>query len=299
MSVFALVGGQVFLPDGVRDGLAVIVENGVITATQLQADVAPSVPIVDVGGRLIAPGFIDLHAHGAVGRSFDEPDPAAHQEILQFHARHGVTAMQASLVSATWDDLDQRLEALAETKTSTAGGPTRLGAHLEGPFLAPSQCGAHDPAVLRTPTPRDVDKVLTRRGIVTMITIAPELPGSLTLVRRLADAGVVVAAGHSEARGDDLWPAVDAGLSHLTHLWSGQSALVRHGPWRIPGLLEESLASDGLTAEVIADGRHLPPHSWRSLAAAWAIDLPWCPTAPLAPACPTDFATGSARWTAK
>src|SRR5699024_12187961 len=78
-------------------------------------------------------------------------------------------------------------------------------------------------------------------------------------VEQFRAAGTVVAAGHSEARVPDLQAAQAAGLSHLTHLWSGQSALVREGPWRVPGLLEASLASTGLTAEVIADGKHLPP----------------------------------------
>jgi N-acetylglucosamine-6-phosphate deacetylase len=113
--------------------------------------------------------------------------------------------------------------------------------------------------VLRGPGRDDIDWLLRHRGIVSMVTLAPELAGAEEMVRRLAGSGIVVAAGHSEARGTAFHAAVDAGLSHLTHLRSGQSGLVRQGPWRVPGLLEESLASTGLTAEVIADGRHLPP----------------------------------------
>jgi N-acetylglucosamine-6-phosphate deacetylase len=91
-----------------------------------------------------------------------------------------------------------------------------------------------------------------------MVTLAPELPGALELIRALSGRGVVMAVGHSEADGDQLQAATGAGLRHITHLWSGQGSLTRRGPWRVPGLLEESLASEGLTAEVIADGRHLP-----------------------------------------
>jgi N-acetylglucosamine-6-phosphate deacetylase len=221
----------------------------------------PSMPVVDVGERMVVPGLIDLHVHGAAGHSFDEPDTGAHRRILRFHARHGVTAMHASLVSAERADLDRRLAALAVTRAAGRGGDgaALLGVHLEGPFLALAQCGAHDPAVLRSPGRDDIDWLLRQVGIVSMVTLAPELPGAVEMVRRLAGAGIVVAAGHSEARGTAFRSAVDAGLLHLTHLWSGQSGLVRQGPWRVPGLLEESLASTGLTAEVIADGRHLPP----------------------------------------
>lgn len=256
---FALTGGRL-LASELRDP-AVLIREGVIEAVLPRSVLPQAVQRVHIGGRTLVPGLIDLHAHGAAGHSFDDPDPDAHREILRFHARHGVTAMQASLVTASRDHLEQRLTALAKTKaTAPAGeGATLLGVHLEGPFLAGTQCGAHDPAVLRHPEPDDADRLLRHRDVVSMITLAPELPGALALTRRLAGAGIVVAAGHSEARGQDLGRAVEAGLRHLTHLWSGQSVMVRRGPWRVPGLVEESLASTGLTAEVIADGRHLPP----------------------------------------
>jgi N-acetylglucosamine-6-phosphate deacetylase len=253
-----LTDARVLLPDGVADGLAIVVDDGLIVALEPAAAVPPGGRTVRLGGATVVPGLIDLHAHGAAGRSFDEPDPAAHRQILRFHARHGVTAMQASLVSATVADLERRLDALAITAAQGDDGAALLGVHLEGPFLSAAQCGAHDPAVLRAPEPADADLLLRHRDLVTMVTVAPELPGVCDLVRRLSGAGIVVAAGHSEASGAELARAVDAGLRHLTHLWSGQSGLTRRGPWRVPGLLEESLASDGLSAELIADGRHLP-----------------------------------------
>jgi N-acetylglucosamine-6-phosphate deacetylase len=141
----------------------------------------------------------------------------------------------------------------------TAGGSDQLhGVHLEGPHLAVDHCGAHDPAALRAPEPGEAERLVSRPGLVRMVTVAPELEGMPEFINTLARAGVVVAAGHSDARGPELRVAIDNGLSHLTHLWSCQSALVRRGPWRVPGLIEESLASDQLTAEIIADGHHLP-----------------------------------------
>jgi len=85
------------------------------------------------------------------------------------------------------------------------------------------------------------------------------LPGALELTRKLVALGIVAAGGHSNARESDLWAAIDAGLSHIIHIWSGQSSMVREGPWRRPGLLEASLVAEGVTVEMIADNKHLPP----------------------------------------
>ncbi|MEU4194960.1 amidohydrolase family protein [Kribbella sp. NPDC026611] len=236
------------------EGSALVLRNGRIEAV-IPAAEAPA-DAVDLDGYVVLPGLIDVHAHGGGGYSFDDPDPDAHHEVLRFHARHGVTTMQASLVSAYPEDLERQLDALA----ITAAGSTQLhGVHLEGPYLAVEQCGAHDPQALRTPAADEAERLLARSGLVRMATVAPELEGVPEFVHRLTQAGVVVAAGHSEARGPELASAVDNGLTHLTHLWSCQSALVRRGPWRVPGLIEESLASEQLTAEIIADGHHLPP----------------------------------------
>jgi len=253
-----LTGATLAGPERVEEGLAVVVSEGRIAAIVPDKEVPRSARIVALDGCVVLPGLIDLHVHGGGGRSFDEADPAAQQEVLRFHARHGVTTLQASLVSASPEELDRRLDALATTVSMPSDGTHLFGVHLEGPYLAVEQCGAHDPAALRAPAPDEAERLLARQGLVTMVTVAPELPGVPEFVRRLSKAGVVIAAGHSEARGPELADAVRSGLSHVTHLWSCQSTLVRRGPWRVPGLVEESLASDKLTVEIIADGRHLP-----------------------------------------
>ncbi|MEU8397945.1 amidohydrolase family protein [Nonomuraea sp. NPDC048892] len=251
-----LTGGRVLLPDGIHDDVDVVITDGRIASlpphTSDHAD-----GVIDLGGRLVTAGLVDLHVHGFAGACFDAGSGQA-AEVLRGLARQGVTSVQASLVSASVERLAELLAAFAAVDRTAEGGAELLGLHLEGPFLAPAQCGAHDPAVLRPPTLADIDLLLRHRDVLSMITLAPELPGAVEATGLLADAGVVV-AGHSDARGDDLSAAVEAGLTHITHLWSGQSGTVRRGPWRVPGLLEESLAADHLTAEVIADGRHLPP----------------------------------------
>ncbi|APU16454.1 MULTISPECIES: N-acetylglucosamine-6-phosphate deacetylase [Actinoalloteichus] len=349
-----LIGGAVVLPDGVRRGLGVHVEGGrIVDLTDREPPVGARV--IELDGRLVTPGLIDLHVHGGAGYSFDRPSrsvegraaegaaawsggatagaggpdahaismgsgfpdahsmgdgesdahalggggpdthalggggpdahalggggpdahsmgvgfPDAHSMgvgfpdavtlVLRHLARAGVTSAQASLVSSDVPDLVSWLDDPIWTAARPADAAELLGVHLEGPFLAATQCGAHDPAVLRAPSRDDVAALLSHRELIRMITLAPELPGAIEAVRRFAEAGIVVAAGHSEATAADLAAATDAGLTHVTHLWSGQSTTTRRGPWRVPGLLEASLAATGLTAEVIADGHHLPP----------------------------------------
>lgn len=261
----AITGGRVLMPDGrVRPG-TVVLDGGVVATVTAGALAAPAAEVVDVGGRLVVPGLIDLHLHGAAGRSFEEVAPPGAPEdddgavpsILRHLARAGVTATAASLVSDDVEAMARRAEALAAWRERPVpDGAELLGAHLEGPFLAHAQCGAHDPALLCAPEPDAVERLARARPA--MVTLAPELPEAVAAVQRLVAAGAVVAAGHSEAGPEELAAAEAAGLSHVTHLWSGQSNVTRSGPWRLPGLLEASLASSTLTAEVIADGRHLP-----------------------------------------
>lgn len=258
---WALVNGNFLLPDGLRRDVAVVIDGGAVGAVIDAAELPQlaGVPLVDLGGRLATPGLIDLHVHGGFGLSFDRPgDPGALPAVLRRLARCGVTSIQASLVSTPVPALCARLDEIAGHDMAPVDGAELLGVHLEGPFLAAAQCGAQDPAALQDPAPADVTALLRHSDLVRMITLAPELAGAADAIRRFAAAGIVVAAGHSDAVADDLASAQAAGLRHITHLWSGQSTTRRQGRWRVPGLLEASLASTGLTAEVIADGRHLP-----------------------------------------
>lgn len=257
--MLALTHATVVSDGRVEPDRTVLADGGRIVAVGA-GPVPPDARIVDVGGRIVTPGLIDLHVHGAAGHAFDDAGEAGVTAVLRHLAAAGVTSVQLSLVSAPVDVLAARVAALSGLVAGTPADAARvLGVHLEGPFLAAAQCGAHDPAVLAPPNSRDVDVLLEHAATLRMITLAPELPGAVDATRRLAAAGVVVAAGHSDATARQLAEAAGAGLTHVTHLWSGQSTTRREGPWRVPGLLEGALAAADLTAEVIADGRHLPP----------------------------------------
>jgi len=227
---------------------------------------------IDVGGRWITPGLIDLHTHGALGHTFNEPNEQAFSAILQENASRGVTGLLATLATAPMEDLRQALEFIrlwiktpplptnaAASAGAEAGAVAQVfGAHLESPYIHPAQSGALDPGNLRSPTDAEAVEFLDYADILRIFVLAPELPGAIALVAQLAEKGIIPAAGHSMARESDVLAAIQAGLHHVTHLFSAMSTTIREGPWRKPGLLETALVNEKLTVEMIADNKHLP-----------------------------------------
>jgi N-acetylglucosamine-6-phosphate deacetylase len=255
----ALVNGRVILPEQVVTGRAVIVEDRQIVGIDDLGTLGSDVQKIDAGGRYVTPGLIDIHTHGGVGHNFNEPAETAFAAITAENARRGVTSMLATITTAPTADILECLEFSRAWMSQPREGTQLLGVHQEGPYFSLAQAGAQDPANIRLPDDGTPDQLLEYRDIIRILTYAPELPGALELTARLARLGIVPAAGHSSAKDEDVRAAMQAGLRHVIHLWSGQSSTVREGPWRKPGLLEASLVFEGLTAEIIADNRHLPP----------------------------------------
>ena len=255
----ALINGRVILPQEMVTGKAVVVEGqkiaGLVAADSLGAEVEK----IDVGGRYIAPGLIDIHIHGALGHTFNEPTEEAFATITEENARRGVTSLLATVAAAPIPDMVRCLEFCRQWMGELHEGAQVLGVHLEGPYFSLAKKGALDPQNIRTPDDGTPDILLEHHDVLKMMSYAPELPGALELTARLTRLGIVPAAGHSSATDEDVLAAMKAGLRHIIHVWSGQSSTVREGPWRKPGLLEATLVFDQLTAEMIADNKHLPP----------------------------------------
>ncbi|MBB2900570.1 N-acetylglucosamine-6-phosphate deacetylase [Kineococcus radiotolerans] len=236
----------------VRTGRRTLADGWVLLrgAEVLRAGDGPA-PAADetVTGAHVVPGFVDVHCHGGGGAGFGgSVEDAA--RVAATHRAHGTTTLVASLVTRPVDELAATLAAYADL---VADG-LLAGVHLEGPWLSPAHHGAHDPALLRDPEPADLDRLLGT-GLVRVVTLAPERPGGLAAVARIAGAGAVAALGHTDADAALTRRAVDAGARLATHLFNAMPPLHHRAPGPAGVLLED----ERVTVELIADGVHLDP----------------------------------------
>jgi N-acetylglucosamine-6-phosphate deacetylase len=234
----------------------IIAEGGLIAATGIgeswrDHELASTLDIViDANASWVVPGFIDLHVHGGGGHSFDRGRGDI-EAGLAVHRRHGTTRSLVSLVS---DSVQELVWSLIEIADLTSYDPLVLGSHLEGPFLARSRSGAHDPASLCDPDADAVELLLTSAaGTLGQITLAPELPGALAAIDRFVDAGVCVALGHTEASYEQARAAFDAGAGILTHAFNAMPGISH----RAPGPVIAAADTAGVCLEIINDGEHV------------------------------------------
>jgi len=198
----------------------------------------------------VVPGFVDTHVHGGGGNDYATLDPAEALAARDFHLRHGTTTAFASLVTASIDALVAQIHALAPLVRHGE----LAGLHLEGPFLSPAKKGAHTEALLIPPTARAVDRLLEAGdGVLTMVTLAPELPGALEATTRLTAAGVAVAIGHTDGDEVAVRRALDAGATVATHLFNAMRPIHHREPGPVPALLGD----ERVMVELIGDGFHL------------------------------------------
>ena len=225
----------------------------------------------DVEGDWLAPGYVDVHVHGGAGGDVMAPDATARDAVRRLHARHGTTAMLASTVSRPVIELRDAVGRLADDVTRPPDEPVArlVGIHLEGPFLSRVRRGAHEETALRPPDQAEAESLLDAgRGHVRTVTVAPELPGAIDLVRRLVEAGVTVAVGHTDADADTVRAAVDAGARAVTHTFNGMQPL-HH---RRPGPVGMAMDLPQLTCELILDLVHVDPVAARALVHAAGAD---------------------------
>jgi len=259
-----LADGRVGTPGGVLDPGWILVTGDLIAAVgpgDGREQVAPRLPVVDLDGRWVLPGFVDLHVHGGGGSSFTEGTADDARHAAAFHRAHGSTSLLASLVTAPLAELEARAALLADL----ADEGVIDGLHLEGPFLSAAWCGAQDPQHMLAPDVAVFERLrAAARGHLRVITLAPELSGAAEVIRAAVRAGVTVAVGHTDATAEAASAAVDTGATHATHLFNGMR------PWhhREPGAAGALLDRDEVTCEIVADGVHLHDITVRLMARA-------------------------------
>lgn len=215
---------------------------------------------IDAKGKILLPGFIDVHVHGAVGYEAMDATPESLQKMAQFYAQHGVTAFLAT----TWTDSPARVQAALENIAKCVGtqpnGATILGAHVEGPYLNPEKCGAQNLNYIRR---ADRDEALRwlDLGMVRLMALAPEYPENHWLIEECARRGILVSAAHTSAKYTDMQKAVALGLSQSTHTYNAMTPLSH----REPGVVGAAMTLPEIRCELIADNIHVHPAAMQIL----------------------------------
>lgn len=214
----------------------------------------------DLHGAYVLPGFIDMHCHGAAGFDFSESGTEGIKAMSEYLLSRGVTGFAATAMTQSSDKLKTALKAAQEyAKAEHERSSRLLAVRLEGPFLSPVRNGAQNPEYLREPSITLFDELYQASGgLLHVMDIAPELPGALELIRH-ASKYCVVSLGHTDAGYEQALAAIEAGASHITHICNGMKPM-HH---RAPGLIPAAAEHEGLTAELICDGRHVHPSMMR------------------------------------
>jgi N-acetylglucosamine-6-phosphate deacetylase len=241
------------LPDGVRDRLEILESGGKICGIR-DAGQYPEPDAFDCGGNYLAPGFIDLHVHGAKGRDAMEAVGEAFGEICAYHASGGTTSLLLATATAP---MSQIIGTLESARACMAEFRQLAGMHVEGPFISAVRGGAQKKEFILEPDEASLAALLESADVMKRITLAPELPGAIEAIDQLRARGVAVSGGHSDAWDEEARLAFEHGMRHVTHTFNCMSSMRRRDGARVAGLLEVALSESGIMCELIADGHHV------------------------------------------
>jgi N-acetylglucosamine-6-phosphate deacetylase len=247
---------RLIFPDGIRDGLEVVVQQGKIASIRERSLAHGEHQVIDLNQNYLAPGFIDLHVHGALGRDTMEASAEAFRSICDFHASGGTTSLLLTTATAPLNEIVKVLRAVRDFRSAIS---PIVGVHVEGPFISKAKPGAQRAEFIQDPSPAAVRQLLEYADVLKRVTIAPELPGALEAIEVFHAYKISVSGGHSDAWDEDARAAFEGGMRSVTHTFNCMSSARRRGVYRVAGLLEFALSEPEVSCELIADGHHVSP----------------------------------------
>ncbi len=247
--------GKIILPDGVFEDVSVEINDGYITSI---SRVKP-VDGVDLNGEYLSPAFVDIHTHGGYGYDFMDSDIEAFDGVLKFHLDNGTTSVVATSVTSPVASILKFIDKAREYKSLGGKYAKLLGVHLEGPYLSVKNKGAQKEEYILRPDSDDYGFIIDNKDIIKTVTISPELDADGKMTKTLTENGITVCGGHDDGIYPEFMPSVENGLKHLTHIYCAMSDVRFKDGRRNVGLREYGLIDERLTAEMIADNRHIPP----------------------------------------
>ncbi len=260
MVKYAIVGGKVYTPfDAVIDGV-ILIESGKISYVgKREAIDLTGYTEIDASDRIIFPGLIDLQVNGAGGVMYNDADDNDLVQISKATASTGVTSLLATVLTDKGENLIKKVAQISKfIEKGKKPGSEVIGIHLEGPYLNPKKRGAHSKDYLESPDIAHFQKIeKSAKGNLKIVSLAPELPNALELIKYIKSKGIRCSLAHTQASFDDVIEAIHAGLDMATHLYNAMGGLDS----REPGTVGAVLSSDAMSFGVICDGKHVHPMS--------------------------------------
>jgi len=217
---------------------------------------------LDAQGNMLLPGFVDLHVHGAMGYEVMDASSSGLEEMARFYASHGVTSFLATTWTAGRPSIMKALGLVKQMQGQIRGGATLLGAHLEGPYLNPTRCGAQDLNLIRRAEKEEALEFL-ETGVIRLLALAPEFDENLWLIEECVRRGITVSAAHTTANYEQMQRAAKHGISHLTHCFNAMQGLGH----RELGTVGAAMTLPQISCELIADNIHVHPAAQKILVA--------------------------------
>jgi N-acetylglucosamine-6-phosphate deacetylase len=257
-----LTAKRLVTANAILDEPLITIEDGLVASVTSRSSADGSNPDCDFADATVTAGLLDIHMHGALGYDVMDDDPAALGTISKFLASRGVTSFLATTVTASMDYTLRALDNIARhiERGPAANEAALLGIHIEGPFLSHAKKGMHPPQYLLLPSPDVLERLFeAARGLIKVMTVAPELPGATETIERACELGIRCSIGHSNANAAEARQGIEAGATSATHTFNAMRALDH----REPGILGVVLDSDFLYSDLICDGVHVAPEMVR------------------------------------
>lgn len=259
-----ILNGTIITPFQILKGKVIYIKNGKIIAIEKKENITAPIKteVIDAGDGFVVPGFIDIHVHGGGGSDIMDGKYEAVKQVAATHSRFGTTAFLPTTMTVSKDKIIGGLKSIHEAFIKGTGAAEILGVHLEGPYISSEKKGAQKEKDIKKASIEEFLEFNQASGnLIRIVTIAPEKPGAIDLIRWLHKKGIIASVGHSNATYKQVQEGIKAGLTHVTHIFNA----MRGFDHREPGVVGAALSSPKLILEMIADGIHLHPVAMKIL----------------------------------
>ncbi len=246
-----IVNGKIVLPDSILPNSALAFDEKIIGITDIK-DIPDDAEIIDAKGGYVAPGLVDIHIHGYLGEDTSDGKADGIKKMANGIMKNGVTSWCPTTMTVSMDEINTALDVVRSLKEESKDwdGAEILGVNLEGPFINPKKKGAQAEEHIKAP---DAKFVIDNADIISVATMAPEMEGGIDAIKEICEnCDVRVSIGHTDASFEDAMAGIDAGASHITHLFNAQTGLLH----RNPGVVGAALLRD-VSTELICDTFHI------------------------------------------